>query len=184
MNPAPAPTSAPAPVQAAPAAKKIINEWKISKKCHALYYGKVVDVPCPGEARVIRGKPSWMAVGAEQWYRTSPVVKWNRNSADELLSVETASRHTYWMGTKYAKPAAPAPVLAQAPTAVQPPAVVQPTVLAQPPTADQASHPQPPASAAIGYDLAASLGASPNSLLSLSPEETMEFIVDPSNKAQ
>jgi hypothetical protein len=160
------------------APKKIINEWKISKKCHALYYGKVVDVPCPGEARVIRGKPSWMPVSAEQWYRTSPVVKWNRGPTDELLSVETASRHTYWMGTKYAKPAGPAQPQ-QAAVVIQP-AMVQPAPLPQP----AGQTPQPPTSAAIGYDLGASLGGSPNSLLSLSPEETMEFIVDPTNKTQ
>lgn len=142
-----------APPPAAVQPKRVLNEWKISKKCHALYYGQVVVVPCPGEQRVVRGKPSWMPASTDEWYRTSHVVKWNRNSTDELLSVETASKHTYFMGTKYAG---------------KPLAVVQPVEGEKP-----AEVPAP-----VAYDIPMS---EPASLLDLSGEEneTMEFIIDP-----
>ena len=81
--------------------RKVINDWKISKKRHASYYGKIVVVPCPGDARVIKGKPSWMECAENEWFRTSPVRDWNRNSFDELVSVKTQSGHVYFMGTKY-----------------------------------------------------------------------------------
>lgn len=142
-------TAPPPPAQP----KRVLNEWKISKKCHALYYGQVVVVPCPGEQRVVRGKPSWMPASTDEWYRTSHVVKWNRNSIDELLSVETASKHTYFMGTKYAG---------------KPVAVVEP--VAEEKLAEIA--------APVAYDIPMS---EPASLLDLSGEEneTMEFIIDP-----
>lgn len=44
--------------QSQPVVKRILNDWKISTKCHAMYYGQVVVVPCPGDQKVIRGKPS------------------------------------------------------------------------------------------------------------------------------
>lgn len=154
-----------APVPAPPAGgiKRVLNDWKISKKCHALYYGQIVVVPCPGEQRVVRGKPSWIPASEDEWYRTSHITKFNRNSADELMSVETASKHIYHMGTKYAgKP------IKNEPTQ---PVVSMPEVKpADPPAAAQA----------VAYDIPMS---EPASLLDVSGEEnqTMEIIIDPNN---
>jgi hypothetical protein len=157
-----------APVPVAPAVvtggiKRVLNDWKISKKCHALYYGQIVVVPCPGEQRVVRGKPSWIPSSEDEWYRTSHITKFNRNSADELLSVETASKHIYHMGTKYAgKPIKAEPTQ----PAVAIPEVKLPEV--------------PPPVQAVAYDIPMS---EPASLLDVSGEEnqTMEIIIDPNN---
>lgn len=162
---------------AVPSQQRVINEWKVSKTCHAHYYGQIVDVPCPNDGRVIRGKPSWMAIADEQWFRTSPIVKWNRNSADELISVETNSHHTYHMGTKYSgkkliNPQPPVPLN---------PAPTFPTPAATPPANNGAPQVAPPPnSTPLAYDIGISPG---NSLISISADETMEFIVDPNNKS-
>lgn len=159
----------------------ILNDWKISKKQHALYYGQVVTVPCQGDIRVIRGKPNWMNITDSQWFRTSPIVKWNRNSSDELVSVETKSKHVYIMGTKYKKLAVPLEV--QVVTAPQTATVTPqaPVAIVNKEVATVQPLPSNTQAGGIGYDLPLSLGAkSPESLLSVSgPDETMEIIVDP-----
>lgn len=159
----------------------VINDWKISKKRHAHYYGQVVTVPCSGDVRVIRGKPTWIPLEQSQWFRTSPITKWNRNSADELVSVETLSKHTYIMGTKYKKQAAAPLIVHTDPTPVPAqPTTIPAVIIAQPATTPPLATVNSANPAATGYDLSLSVGKSPQSLLSISgPDETMEIIVDP-----